>query len=59
MVPFEVVETADTVCGGHGHYLGEVGEVHPVFALLAPGDNGDEVIAPHDLPWDEGGAYLA
>ena len=59
MVPFEVVETADTVCSGHGHYPGEVREVHPVLALLAPGDDGEEVIAPHDLPRDEGGAHLA
>lgn len=59
MVPFDVVETVGTVCGGHGHDLGEVGEVHFVLAFFAPGDDGEEVVAPHDLLGDERGPHLA
>lgn len=49
MMTLDVVVTVGTVCSGHWHHLGEVGEIYSVLALLASRDDGQEVVAPHDL----------
>lgn len=49
MMTLDVVVTVGTVCSGHWHDFGEVGEIYPVLALFASGDDGQEVVAPHDL----------
>lgn len=59
MVTLDVVETVSTMCGGHWHRLGEVGEIYSIFALLASGDDRQEVVAPHDLLRNKGGPNLA
>lgn len=55
----DVVETVGTVRSSHWHHLGEVGEVYSVLALLASGNDGQEVVAPHDLLGNKGGPDLA
>lgn len=59
MVTLDVVETVGAVCSGHGHHLGEVGEINSVLALLASRNDGQEVVAPHDLLGNKGGPDLA
>lgn len=59
MVTLDVVEAVGAVCSGHRHHFGEVGKVHPVLSIFAPGDDGQEVEAPHDLLWNERSPDLA
>lgn len=59
VVALDVVETVGTVCSSHMHHLGEVGEIYSVLALLASGNDGQEVVAPHDLRRNKGGPHLA
>lgn len=59
MVTLDVVEAVGAVRGGHWHHFGEVGEIHPVLSVLASGDDGQEVKAPHNLLGNERGPDLA
>lgn len=59
VVCLHVVEAVGTMCSGHGHHFGEVGEVHSVLALFTAGDDWQEAVTPHDLLRDEGSPDLA
>lgn len=59
VVTLDVVETVGTVCGGHWHHFGEIGEIYSVLALLASGDDWQEVVAPHNLLRNKRCPYLA
>lgn len=58
MMTLDVVETVSTVCSCRWHDLGEVGEVYSVLAFFASGNDGQEVVAPHNLLRNKGGSDL-
>lgn len=59
MMTLNVVEAVGTVCSRHWYHLGEVGEVYSVPALFTSGNDGQEVVAPHDFLRNKGGPDLA
>lgn len=59
VMTLNVVEAVGTVCSRDWYNLGEVGEVYSVPALFASGNDGQEVVAPHDLLRNKGGPNLA